>query len=224
MTRNNLLKRYGLLIGVLALVAISLIAIAPRTFGRGASEATAVTNPTGLQTITIEMAEDGTRFSPDEAPVFEDDGFPAYGAAFITQGYLYPEGTLANSVHGGALEDGSPEFPELVIGEWSCWGYHIGDGAHTEPGTGPWVVTTQLFSFGADKGAMDITSIGYEFPDSDEHSRSVVGGTGDYAFIGGVQNQQFLGWNDSVGVQLSIEFQVQDLRGYVMTLPTVMSE
>ncbi|MDX1415113.1 MAG: hypothetical protein R3293_13030 [Candidatus Promineifilaceae bacterium] len=103
-------------------------------------------------------------------------------------------------------------------------GYHIGDGAHTEPGSGPWVVTTQLFSFGEEKGSMDITSIGYEFPDKDEHSRSVVGGSGDYAFIGGIQKQRFIDWNDSVGVQLNVEFHVRDLRGYKMALPAVISE
>ena len=43
--------------------------------------------------LEVDIAEDGTRFVIDEAPVF-DDGFPAYGNPFVTQGYIYPAGTL----------------------------------------------------------------------------------------------------------------------------------
>ena len=101
------------------------------------------------RTLEVDIAEDGTRFVIDETPVF-DDGFPAYGNPFITQGYIYPAGTLTDS--NGVNPDGSPEFPDKVIGEWSCQGYFIADGAHTTKGS--WVFTTQLFAFGnnADTG------------------------------------------------------------------------
>ena len=34
---------------------------------------------------------------------------PAYGNPFVTEGYLYPSGTLGGS--NGVLPDGRPEFP-----------------------------------------------------------------------------------------------------------------
>src|SRR5262245_26233336 len=63
------------------------------------------------RTIRLDVAENGTKFTPDETPVFPD-GLPAYGAEFITEGYLYPEGTLKGA--NGANPDGSPEFPNKV--------------------------------------------------------------------------------------------------------------
>ena len=159
--------------------------------------------------IAVEMAEDFTRFSFDEAPVFEEDGLPAYGGAFVTQGYLYPVGTLdcSSGTCNGVLEDGSPEFPDLVIGEWSCWGYHIADGAHTT--SGPVVVTTQLFDFGSEPGQESLSSIGYERIDTSEpFARPITGGTGRYYSARGEQLQSFLGFNEINGVSLMIEFDV----------------
>jgi hypothetical protein len=83
------------------------------------------------RTIEVDIAEDGTRFVIDEAPVF-DDGFPAHGNPFVTQGYIYPAGTLTDS--NGVNPDGSPEFPDKVLGEWSCSGFFIAEGAHTTQG------------------------------------------------------------------------------------------
>ena len=61
------------------------------------------------------MAEDLSRFVYGEAPVL-DDGMPTYGYAFLTQGYIYPAGTLNRSVEG-TLPNGDHAFPDLVIGE-----------------------------------------------------------------------------------------------------------
>ena len=47
----------------------------------------------------FDVAEDITRFVFAAAPVF-DDGLPAYGNAFVTQGYIYPAGTLSNGAEG----------------------------------------------------------------------------------------------------------------------------
>lgn len=166
-------------------------------------------------TVTVEVAENGTRFSPDEGPVFEEDGFPAYGAAFITQGYIYPDGTLTCDAEGncdGVLPDGSPEFPDAVLGEWTCWGYHVGDGAHTQ--TGPIVATTQMFSFGAEPGSEMLTTTGYEYVDMNTpFKRAVTGGTGVYRDAGGEQNQELLGLNngdkETFGVTLRVTFDLE---------------
>lgn len=160
----------------------------------------------------IEVAEDGTRFVSDEAPVFASDGFPAYGAAFITQGYIYPAGTLTcnNNDCNGVNPDGSPEFPDLVMGEWTCWGYHIADGAHTA--TGPIVVTNQLFSFGEEYGNVTLTTTGYEYVDFDlPFQRAITGGTGPFAKAGGEMTQTVLGWDgDPFGISVSFQIDVED--------------
>ena len=91
----------------------------------------------------FDVAEDITRFTFAAAPVF-DDGMPAYGNAFVTQGYIYPAGTLSDGAEG-VNPDGSPAYPDLVIGTWTCDGYFVGDGMRTE--TGAIVITRQVHQF-----------------------------------------------------------------------------
>ena len=183
----------------------------PTVLGQDGDNAPAAAAPAATvgHVTTLEVAEDFTRLVADEAPVFEEDGFPAYGNPFITQGYLYPEGTLTceEGTCNGVLEDGSPEFPDKVIGEWTCWGYHIGDGMHTE--SGPVVVTTQLFNFGSTDtaGAETLVSMGYERMDTSiPFLRAVTGGTGRYYAASGEQIQSFLGFNGIDGVSLQVSF------------------
>jgi hypothetical protein len=158
--------------------------------------------------IAFDVAEDGSRFVFDETPVHED-GFPAYGGEFVTQGYLYPAGTLT-SVSGpgsGVNADGSPEFPDQVVGTWTCYGVHIGDGAHTV--TGPWVITTQMYDFGNSPGDTSLVTNGFELADLNvPFQRAVTGGTG-IGFERSEQTQTFLGFNESMGVSLQVSFQVK---------------
>jgi hypothetical protein len=163
-----------------------------------------------IRTIEVDVAEDGTRFVSDEAPVF-DDGFPAYGNAFVTQGYIYPAGTLTDS--NGVNPDGTPEFPDKVIGEWSCSGYFIADGAHTTEGS--WVYTTQLFAFGddADNGAETIVVTGYESGvPGDTVTGAITGGTGRYVTARGEADQTFLGMNNpeliTMGINKTVELRI----------------
>ena len=110
----------------------------------------------------------------------------------------YKEGSVLNHVH---------KFPDKVIGEWTCWGYHVGDGFHTE--SGPVVVTTQMFTFGSpeDTDYQTITSIGYERMDiPTPFLRAVTGGTGRYYAASGEQHQTFLGFNSLEGVSLKVSF------------------
>lgn len=159
----------------------------------------------------IEVAEDGTRFVSDEGPN-HPDGLPAYGAAFVTQGYIYPAGTITcvNNECNGVNPDGSPEFPDLVMGEWTCWGYLVGDGAHTL--TGPIVVTNQLFNFGEEFGNVTLTTTGYELADFDTpFRRAITGGTGPFAKAGGEMVQTALGFDqDPFGLSARFEIDVED--------------
>ena len=133
-----------------ATVAASEIA-ASRTAPSSRSAAEVLEQITGGDgAIRFDIAEDGTRFVWDQ-PVFAD-GLPAHGATYLSQGYIYPEGTLSADVDG-VNADGSPEFPDRVLGQWSCYGWYIGDGAHATEG--PWVLSTQLYQFGKRVGRGD---------------------------------------------------------------------
>ena len=167
----------------------------------------------GRYMLKFDVAESAPKFIPDEAPVFED-GFPAYGNSFVTQGYIYPHETLSDS--NGVNPDGSPEFPELVIGEWTCRGFFIGNGARTE--TGPWVITTQHYDFYAESGyapnkqsgKRNIISDGYELVDIDvPGERAITGGTGIYRNARGQAVQTLLGFNGTEGVNLRFELKVR---------------
>ena len=191
-------------IGALAITTAALA-------GVSIASAAGTTGSATVSTLEVDIAEDGTRFVIDEAPVF-DDGFPAHGNAFITQGYIYPADTLTDS--NGVNPDGSPEFPGDVIGEWSCTGYFIGEGAHATEGA--WVYTTQLFAFGddADTGAETIVVTGYEGVEVGTIvTGAITGGTGGYATAIGDADQELLGINNpdlpTMGINKTVEFNIE---------------
>lgn len=149
--------------------------------------------------MSFDVAEDLTRFVFAAEPVF-DDGMPAYGNAFVTQGYIYEDGTLDGGAEG-TLADGSPAFPDKVIGRWTCDGFFVGDGARTL--TGAWVMSRQVFEF--DSGEILINQ-GAELADVDVAGpRAITGGTGAYAHVGAEMTQTLLGMTDGFGVRLSID-------------------
>ncbi len=165
----------------------------------------------GRTVIEVDIVENPRKFSFDETPVFKD-GLPAYGGEFITQGFIYPKGTL--EMGDGVDAEGNPQFPDLVIGKWFCRGWHIGDGAHTE--TGPVVITHQLFSFGEKIGQKTITTDGVELVDVGKPvKRAITGGTGRFRRARGEQVQTFEGLNQFetdqgtlVGVKLSVKLKI----------------
>src|SRR5215217_1066834 len=139
------------LLAALAIVGALGGALAP---AKGGAQEGAATK------LAFDVAEDMSRFVFD-ADVAHEDGMPKHGSAFITQGYIYPAGTLTES--NGVREDGSPEFPDKVLGEWTCRGWFVGEGAHAK--TGPMVITSQLYNFGETLGAELLVSEGYELAD-----------------------------------------------------------
>lgn len=204
MSVNRLYKGLALFLAALAVSLGGYVTFVPYAFGQ---ESLAQSAPEKEEKILkFDVAEDFTRLSVDETPVFEEDGLPAYGNPFITQGYIYPAGTLTCNENGcnGVLEDGSPEFPDKVMGQWTCWGYHIGDGAHTQ--TGPVVITTQLYNFGDEFTNDTIVTEGYELIDLDTpFKRAITGGTGSYAEAEGEATQTLLGFNQINGATLRYE-------------------
>src|SRR5262245_13260595 len=156
------------------------------------------------RTIRFDVSENAKRFIFDETPL-HPDGAPAYGNEFITEGYIYPFGTL--SATNGVNADGSPEFPDKVIGRWVCRGWHTGEGAKTQ--TGPWVVTHQVYDLGSRRGQALLTTDGFELVDLNEPiMRAISGGTGPFAQARGEARQVMIGFNQLNGVNLRYEIRV----------------
>jgi hypothetical protein len=200
---------------VVALAGIAISGTAGTRYTAAARAVPAVSVPTGAEVIAglkspdgvlrFDVAEDMSRFVFDKDVAF-DDGMPKHGSTFITQGYIYPAGTLTES--NGVLKDGSPEFPDKVLGEWTCRGWLVGDGAHAK--SGPMVVTTQLYNFGETLGAETLVSEGYELADVGVAiDRAITGGTGQHTGAYGVAHQTLLGLNASEGVNLHFEIAVE---------------
>jgi hypothetical protein len=155
-------------------------------------------------TLSFDVAENATLWVSDSEHQF-DDGSPSYGNVFVTQGYIYPAGTLNSS--NGVLPNGDPEYPDQVIGTWYCRGWLIGDGAHTE--TGPFVITTQYYDLGDSPGNNSVVTEGFELIDLNVAvQRAVTGGTGHYQEASGVQTQELLGFNATQGENLHVEISV----------------
>ncbi len=157
------------------------------------------------EVMRFQVAEDGNRFAYDESRVY-DDGMPAHGSGFVTQGYIYPDGTLSGT--NGVLADGSPEFPDKVIGEWICYGYMIGEAGHAT--SGAWVVSTQIYQFNGDYDGATVITNGFEIADVNVPvSRAVTGGTGSFTGAVGEQTQALLGFTEQMGVNLNVALDVQ---------------
>lgn len=184
-----------------ALAIVALVVTAPAPGAAGTREA----SRGRTRTLELEIVENGTKFTVDSAPAFPD-GLPAFGAKFITVGYIYPAGTIQGT--NGVLADGSPEFPDKMIGRWTCRGYFVADGAHTT--TGPMLITNQLLDFGAKAGDETIVSDGYEYADVGVAvHRAIIGGTGTYERARGEQVQTLLVFpNAAGGVSLSVHLEV----------------
>jgi hypothetical protein len=107
------------------------------------------------------------------------------------------------------MPDGTPEFPDLVMRSWICWGMHTT--------TGLVVATTQIFDLGNNLGDETIFSIGFEYADMNlPFTRAVTGGSGAYRAARGEQQQNFIGWNDSIGVMLEVKFMVDTIQDSFM--------
>ena len=201
---KNAVRWISVIAVVIAVVGVSAIVASAAVTSQLNPGADSETNPE-VEVIKFDVAEDMGNFAFDDAPVF-DDGLPARGNSFITQGYIYEHGTIDGT--NGVLADGSPEFPDKVIGTWVCRGWFIGDAAHAE--SGPWVITTQIYNFGEEYGNTTIVSEGYELADINVPiQRAVTGGTGQYSNVGGQVEQQLLGFNGTEGVNIRFKITLE---------------
>jgi hypothetical protein len=197
-------SKLTVLFSILAIMVLGVTASA------GAAPASSLTADEAIAQIEgedgvlrFDIAENATNYAWAGEPALVD-GLPATRTAFFTQGYIYPEGTLTES--NGVLPDGSPEFPDKVLGQWSCWGWYQGTEA---PAGMPTWVTSHLYNFGAAFGEATLVSEGYSIDDFDvPQERAIVGGTGPYAGAGGVQVETNLGFNASNGLNFRQEIRL----------------
>ncbi len=204
------------LVGAVAAVAITATLVNPlATPGTDAARTAPASALTAEEAISQIEGEDGVlRFDVAENAIGYawagdpelTDGLPTDRTAFLTQGYVYPEGTLTNG--NGVLADGAPEFADKVLGQWSCWGWYAGSNAPA--GTPRWL-TTHLFNFGGEWGAATLVSEGYSIDEVEEAlERAIVGGTGPYDGARGVQMETNLGFNATNGINVRYEVRLVD--------------
>jgi hypothetical protein len=146
-------------------------------------------------TFTVDVAEDlAGKFVPTF--VKPEHGQPERGSFFITEGRLFPAGTIQG--------DGSTFHPAQSghIGIWVCRGTHL-VAASQIPAASLWVSSAQLFVLGR-QGKEQLATEGIEGKGT--VTRVVTGGTGNYAGWTGEQVQQFLGFNPTGGVNLRVTF------------------
>ena len=167
------------------------------------------------ETMTVEVAETGLLFTTDGDHMDPTGGMPLRGNFFVTSGYLYESGTVhcSDGVCDGVVYDSagtpSPEFPDRVIGTWTCYGTFLVDAPKYEAGA--MVATTQIFDLGAEPGDDSIVTSGFEvMTKNTPFERAVTGGTGKYRDVTGEQTQTYLGDNNA-------DLLLNDIAGYGVT-------
>ncbi|MCZ6734343.1 MAG: hypothetical protein O7C65_00960 [Planctomycetota bacterium] len=160
------------------------------------------------ETIKFDVAEDPTRFVFDKNGPLVESGLPDYGNPFVTQGYIYPYGTLVGDDPGVDV-NGKPLYPDKVIGEWTCYGFIIGEGANTK--TGPIIISEQVYSFGEEAGSKTLISNGYELADLNKpFLRAITGGTGPYVGARGQVTETLLAESKYHSVTFRFEIVLSD--------------
>lgn len=175
-------------LAVIAAVAVALVV-------GGAATAQARGNAF-VSSLAVDVTEDPSQFVITGTNVFPEGhelaGAPAYGESFVTQGYIYPAGTLVENDPGVTCQVDAEGFfiscdPLYEpIGEWTSYGVHIGNGAATTEEY--WMVTTQIFDFFSDGQSHTIVTDGFESPViGGTVVRAITGGTGEFSGARGEQ-------------------------------------
>ncbi len=189
--------------------AIATVVTALALFvGPGVSPATAANEDDSTKSnpnrtyLTVEVAEDFATFVP--GPPFDAAGVvPQRGSFFVTQGKIFPEGTIEG--------DGSSFDPNSdgAIGTWFCRGTHLVSGLEF-PEIRFAVDTAQAYLMPDDKQM--IVTDGLEGGFGFEVQRVISGGTGEFRKVIGIQKQELIGFNESGGVALRVTFELERVR------------
>jgi hypothetical protein len=164
----------------------------------------------------VDIVADCNRFTSEG--VGHPDANPAFGDFFMQEGLIYEGGTLAANCPGGngcgLLPDGTPEFPEAVIGKWTCYGSFVGDGIATPEGV--WLYSTQVYEFDVEKigdnvfapGEHALISHGPERIDLNvPFYRAITGGYGKFNRARGQVQQTKIGFNQTECENFTFDFE-----------------
>lgn len=196
---------------LLTLAGVSLaagLATDARAAGPAREAFEQLTVPIPERAFAVDVVQNGQNFF-FEGEVTQD-GVPEKGSPFVTTGFIYPADTLAAyGVERGITAEGEPEFPHLVLGTWTCRGWHLQRG---DAATGVVVVTTQTFDFSrAVPGSHMVVTDGIELADFDvPFSRPVTGGTGRFDGADGEMRQTYLSFNASGGFNMTFATRTND--------------
>jgi hypothetical protein len=148
--------------------------------------------------FTVDVAEDFSQFVPTK--VRPEDTQPERGAFFVTEGNIFPAGTIPRG--------GTPEHPnefdpnqDGALGRWYCRGTHLVSGAEF-PSTARAVHTAQLYLLPDERKSISTEGVEGNAP----VVRPMTGGTGRFKNYVGEQRQELLGFNASGGVNLRVTF------------------
>jgi len=214
---DKIARRGFLKLGTLGIGALGISAAATVNTQRAEAQ--------GRRNLQVDIAcnANSIRFEGPQGPNPDnpegDPGpHPYYGASFVVQGVIFTAGTLrtAGFENSGLMADGTPEFPDRVIGRWTCRGWFIGDSTNPSRGglftpSGPFVATTQIYNLDTDNsGETTIISDGVELIDLNvPFNRAVTGGTGIYKKSRGEVTQTGIGANATGLFNFSFDFRLR---------------
>lgn len=176
-----------------AFPAVAACALVTPAWAQEADVAAARRKPTPV-VFTVDVSEDFTKFVP--TLVRSEHTQPERGSFFVTEGRVFPEGTIEGD---GARFDPSRGGH---VGVWFCRGTHLVAGSEI-PSAPLWVDTAQLYVLGR-QGKEQLATEGLEGHGT--VTRIITGGAGNYAGWTGEQRQTFLGFNPTGGVNLRVTF------------------
>jgi hypothetical protein len=175
-----------------ALAGLSLVACLAVTSAAAAEPA---------RIFSVDVVADCNRY-------VEETALPSMGATFIQEGIIYRPGTLAAHCPGGngcgLNPDGTPEFPEAVIGKWRVWGSFVRNIGTVS--AGPPSYSTQVYEFiGAalgddalEPGEHALVSHGPEWVNLEvPFERAIAGGYGRFKSADGEVAQTKIGFNQT---------------------------
>jgi hypothetical protein len=191
MTLTNIRKSILALLSVAALSASLQLAAAQMS-----------TNSPERIEFMVDVAEDMDLFREPRVPIGTE---PLRGSFFITEGKIYPAGTIP-SVNSTAF---NPKTTAGAIGTWFCKGTFLVSGSEFDKSPKA-VLSDQLYLLSTDKQSIATTGV----EGNGVAVRPVLGGTGPYAGYTGEQTQEFLGFNATGGVNLRVTTKLRKTTNY----------
>ena len=170
--------------------------------------------------LSVDLVADCNRFTSEG--VGHPNANPSFGDFFMQEGLIYEAGTLEAGCAVGGDEscglhpDGTPQFPDAVIGKWTCYGSFVGNGAATPEGV--WLYSTQVYEFDVEQidenvfapGEHALISHGPERNDLNvPFLRAITGGYGKFQRSGGQLQQNKIGFNGTGCENFRVDFQLQ---------------